>query len=117
MYTWIPYFILCTPRYTRRRTRASRKVTRCTKLRGAQRSPELALGSTDFHAPENLIFPALEEAMITTTWISPCHLKPLHLFTCERKRIFNTNNELSQNRTEKQTMPSKKKVNWLFNDI
>ena len=42
-----------------RRTRAPRKATRCTKLRGAQRSPELALRSTDFRAPENLIFPAL----------------------------------------------------------
>ena len=88
MYTWIPYFILCTPRYTRRRTRASRKVTRCTKLRGAQRSPELALGSTDFHAPENLIFPALEEAMITTTWISPCHCKTLAPFYLRKKAHF-----------------------------
>ena len=33
------------------------------------------------------------------------------------KRIFNTNSELSQNRTEKQTMPSKTTINWLFNDI
>ena len=33
-----------------------------TKLRGAQRSPELALGSTDFHVPENLIFPVLQMA-------------------------------------------------------
>ena len=31
------------------------------------------------------------------------------------KRIFNTNSELSQNRTEKQIMPSKTKINWLFN--
>ena len=42
-----------------RRTCVSRKITRCTKVRGAQRSPELALRSTDFRAPENLIFPAL----------------------------------------------------------
>ena len=35
------------------------KATRCTKLPGAQRSPELDLRSTDFHAPESLIFPAL----------------------------------------------------------
>ena len=35
------------------------KVTRSTKLRGAQHSPELGLRSTDFRAPENLIFPAL----------------------------------------------------------
>ena len=33
------------------------------------------------------------------------------------KRIFNTNIELSQNRSEKQTMPFKTAVNWLFNDI
>ena len=32
------------------------------------------------------------------------------------KRIFNTNSELSQNRTEKQIMLFKTKVNWLFND-
>ena len=30
-----------------------------TKLRGAQGAPELALGSTEFRSPENLIFPAL----------------------------------------------------------
>ena len=42
-----------------RRRHLSCKVTRCTKLRGAQRSPELALKSTDFHAPGNLIFPVL----------------------------------------------------------
>ena len=33
------------------------------------------------------------------------------------KRIFNTNTELSQNRTEKQIMPSKTIPNWLFNDV
>ena len=33
-----------------------------------------------------------------------------------RKRVFNTNSELSQNRTEKQ-MPSKTTINWLFNNI
>ena len=32
------------------------------------------------------------------------------------KRIFNANSELSQNRTEKQIMLFKTKVNWLFND-
>ena len=32
------------------------------------------------------------------------------------KRIFNTNSELSQNRTEKQIMSSKAAINWLFND-
>ena len=33
------------------------------------------------------------------------------------KRIFNTNSELLQNRTEKQIIPSKTKINWLFDDI
>ena len=33
------------------------------------------------------------------------------------KNIFNTNSELSQNRTEKHFMPFKTTVNWLFNDI
>ena len=42
-----------------RRTHVPYKAARCTKLRGAQRSPELALRGTDFRAPENLIFPAL----------------------------------------------------------
>ena len=31
--------------------------------------------------------------------------------------MFNANCELSQNRTEKQIMPIKTTVNWLFNDI
>ena len=42
-----------------RRARVPSKITRCTKLGGAQRSPELTLRSMDFRAPENLIFPAL----------------------------------------------------------
>ena len=33
------------------------------------------------------------------------------------KHIFNTKSELSQNHTEKQFMPSKATLNWLFNDI
>ena len=33
------------------------------------------------------------------------------------KSIFNTNSELSQDRTEKQIMPFKTIINWLFNDI
>ena len=40
-----------------RRTRVPCKMTRSTKLQGAQRSPELGLRNTDFRAPENLIFP------------------------------------------------------------
>ena len=31
--------------------------------------------------------------------------------------MFNAKNELSQNRTEKQIMPFKTTVNWLFADI
>ena len=42
-----------------RLTRVPFKVTRSTKLQGAQHSPDLGLRSTDFRAPENLIFPAL----------------------------------------------------------
>ena len=33
------------------------------------------------------------------------------------KSIFDTNSELSQNSKEKQIMPFKASVNWLFNDI
>ena len=42
----------------------NRKVTTSTKLQGTQRSPKLALRSTDFHAPENLNFPALQKNII-----------------------------------------------------
>ena len=42
-----------------RRARVPSKVTRSTKLPGAQCSPELSLRSMDFRAPENLIFPAM----------------------------------------------------------
>ena len=57
----ITYFIWCMTTYMMRwtRVRVPCKVTRCTKLQGAQRAPELALRSTDCHAPKNLIFPAL----------------------------------------------------------
>ena len=50
------YFIWCMTSYTMRRAHVSSKVTRSTKLQGAQHSPELGLGSMDFRAPENLIF-------------------------------------------------------------
>ena len=42
-----------------RRTRVPPKIARSTKLRGAQRSPELTFSSTDFRVPGILIFPAL----------------------------------------------------------
>ena len=56
--------------------------------------------------------------------ISCCHWKtlenPCNILLVKgktRKRIFNTNSELLQNRIEKQIMPFKRTVNWLFNDI
>ena len=60
-----------------------------------------------------------ERALITTTLISSCHWKILVPFCLRktRKRIFNTNSELLQNRTEKQIMPFKTTVNWLFDNI
>ena len=42
-----------------RLTRVPCKVTSKTKLRGAQRTLEIDLRSTDFRAPENLIFQTL----------------------------------------------------------
>ena len=41
------------------RKRLYTNVKRSAKLRGTQRSPELAFRSTDFRVPENLIFLAL----------------------------------------------------------
>ena len=51
----VTYFIWCTTRYTMRQTKCIQK------LQGSQRSPELALRSKDFCAPENLIFPVMWE--------------------------------------------------------
>ena len=45
-----------------RQTHVTPNVTRTTKLRGAEHSPELAFRSTDFRVPGNLIFPALQPA-------------------------------------------------------
>ena len=64
----IRYLIWCTTRYTIRWTRVPRNVARCTKFWGAQCSPELALRSTDFRAPKNLIFPALEISLKNELW-------------------------------------------------
>ena len=44
----------------------------------------------------------------------------MSLFACERedqKTHFNTKSGLLQNRTEKQIMPPKTTINWLFSDI
>ena len=50
-----------------------------------------------------------------------CHWNPPFTFLLAKektwKSIFNTNSELSQNRTEKQIMLFKATVNWLFNNI
>ena len=54
-----------------------------------------------------------ERTMITTTSKSSCQWKTLVPFYLG-KSIFNTNNELSQIRTEKQIMLFKATVNWLF---
>ena len=62
-----------------------------------------------------------KRTMSTTALTSSYHWKTLFTFllakerTC--KRIFNTNSELSQNRAEKQIIPFKTTLNWLFNDI
>ena len=63
-----------------------------------------------------------EGATIKTTLMSSCHWKTLictFLPAKEKilKRTFNTNSKLSQNHTEKQIMPFKTTVNWLFNDV
>ena len=54
---------------------------------------------------------------ITMALISSSHWKTFCLRKKTWKRIFNTSSELSQNHTEKQIMPFKTIVNWLFNDI
>ena len=49
-----------------RQTFVPHNATRSTKLRGAQHAPELGLRSTEFHAPEKLIFLALEFDVVFT---------------------------------------------------
>ena len=63
-----------------------------------------------------------ERALTRTTLNLPGTGKPSYLFAGKRKdlkRIFDTNfnSDLSQNCTEKLIMPSKTKINLLFNDI
>ena len=48
-----------------RGTHVPPNVTRSTKLRGAQHSPEFAFKCTDFCVPENLVFPALNKGPST----------------------------------------------------
>ena len=57
-------FIWCTVRYTVRQTLVPRNVTRSTKLRGAERAPELVLRSTEFRSPENLFFRVLSLCIV-----------------------------------------------------
>ena len=60
VYLSIIYFIWCMAGYTMRQTCVPLNITRSTKLRGMQCSPEIAFRSTDFCVPENLNFPALK---------------------------------------------------------
>ena len=57
--------------------------------------------------------------MIITALTSSCHRKTLVPFCLRKKRPENAflSCELSQTRTEKQIMPLKTALNWLFNDI
>ena len=48
--------------YTMRRTRVFPNVTRSTKLRGTQRSPELGFRSTELRVQKYIIFLALLES-------------------------------------------------------
>ena len=56
---------------------------------------------------------------MTMRSISFCHWKKTCIFLKEKtwKRIYDTNSELSQNKTEKQIRSYKAIRNWLFNDI
>ena len=49
--------------------------------------------------------------------MSSCHGKTLVLFCLRKKRAENAFLTLTVNRTEKQIMPSKTTVGWLFNNI
>ena len=62
-----------------------------------------------------------ERAMIATTLKSSCHYKLLAHFCLRKERPETTFLTLTVNyhksRTEKQIMPSKATVKWLFNDL
>ena len=61
------------------------------------------------------------QLMMTLLLTSSCHWKTFSPFSWPKKRpeksICNTNIELLQNRTEKQIIPFKAIVNWLFNNL
>ena len=58
-----------------------------------------------------------EGSMIKTTLMSSCHWKTLVPFCLRKKRPQNGFLTLTVNCTEKQIMPSKTTVSWLFNSI
>ena len=58
-----------------------------------------------------------ERAVITTTLISSCHWKTLVTFYLRKKRAENEFLTLIIKKIEKQIMPSKTTINWLFNDL
>ena len=58
-----------------------------------------------------------ERAVITTTLISSCHWKTLVTFYLWKKRAENEFLTLIIKKIEKQIMPSKTTINWLFNDL
>ena len=55
--------------------------------------------------------------MIKTTLMSSCHWKTLVPFYMQKKRPENAFLTLTMDRTEKQIMPSKTTVSWLFENI
>ena len=70
-----------------RRTCVPCKVTRSTKLRGAQRSPELGLRCMGFRAPENLIFRPCKRELFWD-WKNDFHLTSKGLFVLEKIRYM-----------------------------
>ena len=77
----IVYFLWRIARHSVRQTLVPHKVTRSTKLWGAQRAPEFALRSTEFRSPENLVFPALSSDT-EKIWFSLLrHSPPSHNIT------------------------------------
>ena len=70
-----------------KRTHVPCKVTGSTELRGAQCSRELSLKSTDFRAPENLIFPALVTHLYMSLFSSLCLSTPLSVHPSVRPSV------------------------------
>ena len=68
-----------------RRPHVPPKVTKSTKLRGAQCSPELAFRGTDLHLLESLIFPALAYITKSLFW---CKCKNQFDRKCTHVRVY-----------------------------